>query len=237
MGQGSGSGRPGRFQTLSGVPLDILYTPADLRRVRVPEGPRDSRASIRSRAACGRTCTGAGTGRCASSPGFGTARDTNGRYKFLLSHGETGLSVAFDFPTLYGRDSDETISRGEVGKCGVAIASLADMETLFDGIPLADVSTSMTINGPARWSGRSTSPRPRSRACRARSCAARSRTTCSRSTSPRSRGCSRPSLRCGSSPTSWATRPSTCPSGTRSPSPATTSARRARPRRRNWRSP
>jgi methylmalonyl-CoA mutase N-terminal domain/subunit len=81
--------------------------------------------------------------------GFGTAHDTNERYKFLLGHGETGLSVAFDFPTLYGRDSDEEISRGEVGKCGVAISSLADMETLFDGIPMADVSTSMTINGPA----------------------------------------------------------------------------------------
>jgi methylmalonyl-CoA mutase N-terminal domain/subunit len=81
--------------------------------------------------------------------GFGTAKDTNGRYKFLLAHGEVGLSVAFDFPTLYGRDSDDTLAQGEVGKCGVAIASLADMETLFDGIPLADVSTSMTINGPA----------------------------------------------------------------------------------------
>ena len=81
--------------------------------------------------------------------GFGTARDTNARYKFLLHHGETGLSVAFDFPTIYGRDSDEAIARGEVGKCGVAISSLADMEMLFDGIPLDQVSTSMTINGPA----------------------------------------------------------------------------------------
>src|SRR5712692_992729 len=81
--------------------------------------------------------------------GFGTAEDTNERYKFLLSRGQTGLSVAFDFPTLMGYDSDHPRSEGEVGKCGVAISSLADMETLFDGIPLDQVSTSMTINGPA----------------------------------------------------------------------------------------
>jgi methylmalonyl-CoA mutase N-terminal domain/subunit len=81
--------------------------------------------------------------------GFGSARDTNARYKFLLAHGQTGLSVAFDFPTLMGYDSDHPRAEGEVGKCGVAISSLADMESLFDGIPLGEVSTSMTINGPA----------------------------------------------------------------------------------------
>src|SRR5438128_3405794 len=81
--------------------------------------------------------------------GFGSARDTNERYKFLLAHGQTGLSVAFDFPTLMGYDSDHPRSEGEVGKCGVAISSLADMQMLFDGIPLDRVSTSMTINGPA----------------------------------------------------------------------------------------
>ncbi len=81
--------------------------------------------------------------------GFGSAIDTNRRYKFLLEHGQTGLSVAFDFPTLMGYDADHPRSEGEVGKCGVAISSLADMETLFDGIPLDQVSTSMTINGPA----------------------------------------------------------------------------------------
>jgi methylmalonyl-CoA mutase N-terminal domain/subunit len=81
--------------------------------------------------------------------GFGTAEDTNKRYKFLLERGQTGLSVAFDFPTLMGYDSDHTRSEGEVGKSGVAISSLADMETLFDGIPMDKVSTSMTINGPA----------------------------------------------------------------------------------------
>jgi methylmalonyl-CoA mutase N-terminal domain/subunit len=81
--------------------------------------------------------------------GFGTARETNARFKFLLGHGQTGLSTAFDFPTLMGYDSDHPRSEGEVGKTGVAISSLADMETLFDGIPLDQVSTSMTINGPA----------------------------------------------------------------------------------------
>ncbi|MGH7530930.1 MAG: acyl-CoA mutase large subunit family protein [Gemmatimonadales bacterium] len=81
--------------------------------------------------------------------GFGSAADTNRRYKFLLEHGQTGLSVAFDFPTLMGYDSDHPRAEGEVGKCGVAISSLADMEDLFRGIPLDQVSTSMTINGPA----------------------------------------------------------------------------------------
>jgi len=81
--------------------------------------------------------------------GFGTAADTNKRYKFLLDHGQTGLSVAFDYPTLMGYDSDHQRSCGEVGRCGVAISSLKDMQTLFDGIPLDKVSTSMTINGPA----------------------------------------------------------------------------------------
>ena len=81
--------------------------------------------------------------------GFGSASDTNERFKFLLEHGQTGLSTAFDFPTLMGYDSDHPRSEGEVGKTGVAISSLADMEVLFEGIPLDEVSTSMTINGPA----------------------------------------------------------------------------------------
>ncbi|MFC1660216.1 methylmalonyl-CoA mutase [Gemmatimonadota bacterium] len=81
--------------------------------------------------------------------GFATAEETNERYKYLLANGQTGLSVAFDFPTLMGFDSDHPRSLGEVGVCGVAISSLADMETLFDGIPLDRVSVSMTVNGPA----------------------------------------------------------------------------------------
>ncbi len=81
--------------------------------------------------------------------GFGNAEDTNQRFKYLLEHGQTGLSTAFDLPTLMGRDSDDPLSLGEVGRCGVAIACLADMRRLFDGINLGDVSTSMTINAPA----------------------------------------------------------------------------------------
>jgi methylmalonyl-CoA mutase N-terminal domain/subunit len=81
--------------------------------------------------------------------GFGTAEDTNQRFRYLLAQGQTGLSTAFDLPTLMGYDSDHGLSEGEVGKCGVAISSLADMEVLFDQIPLANVTTSMTINSPA----------------------------------------------------------------------------------------
>jgi methylmalonyl-CoA mutase N-terminal domain/subunit len=81
--------------------------------------------------------------------GFGTAEETNARYKYLLDQGETGLSVAFDMPTLYGYDSDAPEALGEFGKCGVAVSSLADMEVLFDGIPVDEITTSMTINSPA----------------------------------------------------------------------------------------
>jgi methylmalonyl-CoA mutase N-terminal domain/subunit len=81
--------------------------------------------------------------------GFGSAEETNRRYHYLLQHGETGLSVAFDYPTLYGYDTDHPLARGEFGKCGVAISSLVDMELLFHGIPLNKITTSMTINGPA----------------------------------------------------------------------------------------
>ncbi|WP_287905632.1 methylmalonyl-CoA mutase, partial [Chloroflexus sp.] len=81
--------------------------------------------------------------------GFGSAEETNARFKFLLEQGQTGLSIAFDMPTLYGRDTDHPLVEGEFGKCGVAVSSLADMEILLDGLPLDQVSTSMTINSPA----------------------------------------------------------------------------------------
>src|SRR5436189_6145541 len=86
--------------------------------------------------------------------GFGAAEDTNLRFKYLLEHGQTGLSVAFDYPTLFGYDSDHPLAYGEVGRCGVAIDSLADMEALFKNIPLEQVTTSMTTNAPAAiiWS-------------------------------------------------------------------------------------
>ena len=90
--------------------------------------------------------------------GFGTSVETNRRYKYLLAHGQTGLSVAFDFPTLMGYDSDHPRSLGEVGKCGVAISSLADMETLFDGIPPG-----------SKWPRRTSPPRPASAGGRSRS--------------------------------------------------------------------
>jgi methylmalonyl-CoA mutase N-terminal domain/subunit len=105
-----------------------------------------SRATIRSR---GVHATGyRGAGRCACSP-VSTAEETNARFRYLLSQGQTGLSIAFDLPTLMGYDTDAPEAAGEFGKCGVAVSSLADMEALLDGIPLADVTTSMTINSPA----------------------------------------------------------------------------------------
>ncbi len=137
-----------RFETVSGLPVNIIYTPADVlnfdyERDLGSPGEFPYTRGVRSTMYRGRLWT------MRQFSGFGTAQDTNKRYKFLLAHGETGLSVAFDFPTLYGRDSDDPWSHGEVGKCGVAISSLEDMETLFAGIPLDTVSTSMTINGPA----------------------------------------------------------------------------------------
>ncbi len=137
-----------REKTISWIPIKLYYTPEDVkdlnyeRDLGIP-GEYPFTRGIRHTMYRGRLWT------MRLFSGFGTARDTNKRYKFLLEHGETGLSVAFDFPTLYGRDSDDPLSRGEVGVCGVAVSSLADMEDLFEGIPLDKVSTSMTINGPA----------------------------------------------------------------------------------------
>ncbi|MEO0089461.1 MAG: methylmalonyl-CoA mutase family protein [candidate division WOR-3 bacterium] len=136
------------FKTLSDIPLKLVYTPLDikdfdyLRDLGLP-GEYPFTRGIRHTMYRGRFWT------MRQFSGFGTAEDTNKRFKFLLSHGETGLSVAFDYPTLLGRDSDDPMAKGEVGVCGVAISSLRDMEILFDGIPLDEVSTSMTINGPA----------------------------------------------------------------------------------------
>ena len=136
------------FATISGVPINPLYTPADIpefdysRDLGFP-GEYPFTRGIHYNMYRGRRWT------MRQFSGFGTAEETNRRYHFLLDHGQTGLSVAFDFPTLMGYDSDHPRSLGEVGRCGVAIDSLADMETLFRGIPLDKVSTSMTINGPA----------------------------------------------------------------------------------------
>ena len=136
------------FTTVSGQPIRPLYTPLDTRDDRYLDDVGLPGEYPFTRGPYGTMYrTRLWTKRLFS--GFATAEETNERYKFLLARGTTGLSVAFDFPTLMGYDSDDPMSEGEVGKCGVAISSLADMETLFDGIPLDRVSVSMTINGPA----------------------------------------------------------------------------------------
>ncbi len=130
--------------TISGVPLQPLYTAEDLpRRPQEFPGQYPYTRGIHASGYRGRLWT------MRQFSGYATAEETNRRYKYLLANGQTGLSVAFDMPTLMGQDSDAPTSRGEVGHCGVAIDSLADMETLFEGIPLGEITTSMTINSPA----------------------------------------------------------------------------------------
>lgn len=140
--------RRDRFVTTSGLPIERLYTLEDiagldyLADVGFP-GKYPFVRGIHYNGYRGRLWT------MRMFAGFGTAEETNARFKYLLEHGETGLSVAFDMPTLMGYDTDSPQAMGEFGKCGVAISSLADMEVLFDGIPLDQVTTSMTINSPA----------------------------------------------------------------------------------------
>ncbi len=130
--------------TISGFPLRPLYTSSDLpKREEELPGQFPYTRGIHPSGYRGRLWT------MRQFSGFATAEETNRRYKYLLANGQTGLSVAFDMPTLMGQDSDAPTSRGEIGHCGVAIDSLADMETLFEGIPLAEITTSMTINSPA----------------------------------------------------------------------------------------
>jgi methylmalonyl-CoA mutase N-terminal domain/subunit len=140
--------RKSEFKTWSGYPVQPIYTPDDLQHI-------DARTEIGLPGQYPYT-RGVHSSMYRSKPwtvrifsGFATPKDTNERYHMLLKNGQAGLSVAFDMPTLMGYDSDHPRSLGEVGKCGVAVDSLADMEILFDGIPLDKVSTSMTINGPA----------------------------------------------------------------------------------------
>ncbi len=137
------------YSTVSSLPIDRLYTPEDLgpdwdfhEKVGFP-GEYPFTRGVYPTMYRGRLWT------MRQFAGFGSAAQTNQRFKYLLGQGQTGLSVAFDLPTLMGRDSDDHMARGEVGREGVAIDSLADMEVLFDGIPLDQVSTSMTINAPA----------------------------------------------------------------------------------------
>src|SRR5213083_2362953 len=140
--------RTPRFSTLSDLEISRVYAPDDLpafdpaRDLGLP-GEFPFTRGIHATMYRGRLWT------MRQFAGFGTAEQTNERFRYLLSQGQTGLSVAFDFPTLMGYDSDHPRSRGEVGRCGVAISSTDDMEVLFSQIPMGEVSSSMTINGPA----------------------------------------------------------------------------------------
>ena len=141
--------RPVAYSTVSDLPIERLYTAEDLgpakesaERIGYP-GEFPYTRGIHPSMYRGRLWT------MRQFAGFGSAEDTNARFHYLLEHGQTGLSTAFDLPTLMGRDSDDALARGEVGKEGVAVDTLADMEILFQGIPLDQVSTSMTINAPA----------------------------------------------------------------------------------------
>jgi methylmalonyl-CoA mutase, N-terminal domain len=136
------------FTTISGRPIERLYTPADVEGLSYARDIADPgdfpyTRGIHATGYRGKLWT------MRQFAGFGTPEETNARYKTLLAAGGTGLSVAFDLPTLMGRDPDHELSLGEVGKCGVNVTSLADMETLFEGISLGDITTSMTINSPA----------------------------------------------------------------------------------------
>ena len=144
--------RPGerqdRFTTVSDEEIAPLYTPADVTDLAYARDLGDPGQfpyvrGIHATMYRGRLWT------MRQFAGYGTARETNARFKFLLEQGQTGLSTAFDLPTLMGVDSDDPLAEGEVGHCGVAIDSLEDMETLFSGIPLGEVTTSMTISSPA----------------------------------------------------------------------------------------
>ena len=143
----SSSTRDYNFDTLSGEPLDILYYPTHLDEKYIKQlgfpGEYPYTRGIHPNLYRGRLWT------MRQFSGFGTPQKTNERFHFLLNQGQTGLSVAYDMPTLMGYDPDHPISAGEVGKCGVNVASLRDMEILFDGIDLGKISVSQTINGPA----------------------------------------------------------------------------------------
>jgi methylmalonyl-CoA mutase, N-terminal domain len=140
--------RKGPFTTISGRPIERLYTPDDIRSLDYSRdlghpGEFPYTRGIHPTGYRGKLWT------MRQFAGFGTPEETNARYRQLLEAGGTGLSVAFDLPTLMGRDPDHELSLGEVGKCGVSITSLADMQTLFEGIDLGAITTSMTINSPA----------------------------------------------------------------------------------------
>src|SRR5262249_12878493 len=132
-----------RRETESGIEVEPVYRPADAPRPLEPPGTPPFTRGVYRDMYRGRPWT------IRQYAGVGSAQETNERFRYLLEHGQTGLSVAFDLPTQLGLDSDDPRSEGEVGRTGVAIDSLADMELLLAGLPLGEVSTSMTINAPA----------------------------------------------------------------------------------------
>src|SRR3954470_24798136 len=140
--------RAAAFTTISGHPIEGLYTADDVAAIDYARDINDPGRFPYTRGIHASGYTGK-LWTMRQFAGFGTPEETNGRYKALLKAGGTGLSVAFDLPTLMGRDPDHDLSLGEVGKCGVSVSSLADMERLFEGIPLGSITTSMTINSPA----------------------------------------------------------------------------------------
>ncbi len=140
--------RKSEFKNLSEIPIKRVYTPEDIKDMDYTRdlgfpGEYPFTRGLHATMYRGRLWT------MRQFSGYGTAEQTNQRFKYLLKEGETGLSIAFDYPTIRGYDSDHPTAKGEVGVCGVAVSSLKDMEVLFDGIPLDKVTTSMTINGPA----------------------------------------------------------------------------------------
>jgi methylmalonyl-CoA mutase N-terminal domain/subunit len=140
--------RHSAFVTASSEPIERLYTPLDVADLDYQDdlgfpGAYPFTRGVHATMHRGRLWT------MRMFAGFGSAEETNARFKYLLENGQTGLSVAFDLPTLYGYDTNAPEALGEFGKCGVAVSSLQDMEILFDGIPLDEVTTSMTINSPA----------------------------------------------------------------------------------------
>ena len=152
------------FETSSGIVVRDLYTAADTAALDEDRDLGRPGEYPFTRGVQPTMYRGRFPGRCARTLGFATAEETNRRFRYLLEQGQTGLSVAFDLPTQMGYDSDAPDAEGEVGRVGVPISSLADMAVLLDGLPLGEVSTSMTINGDRGSARAQRLPRPRPRA-------------------------------------------------------------------------
>ena len=217
-------------ETSSHIPIKPLYTPEDIEGS-TPSYPGDYpyTRGVQATMYRGRLWT------MRQYAGMGDAEESNKRYKYLLAQGTTGLSVAFDLPTQIGLDSDSVLALGEVGKVGVAIDSIEDMQRLFDGIDLTKISTSMTINATASiLIGALCGRREPPGRADLENFRAPCRTTYSRNTSRAEPTFIRRSRPCASSPTCSPGPTTRFPSGIRFPSPATTCARQGRPPFRKW---